>query len=298
MGTDTDPESAEVEQENPWDRSVLSDTAEVSHMLQQDDDGQGSAATYRGRGQSQQHQPDKQRVAGRNVWIQAACVLVSAGARWSPDARYTGEKSTQLHLLFAAFPPAPEDVNRYCSLMRSALDAGLSPSSSEDTHKRNALFVLCSRMATVPSDQCPDALKIMKLVLNNCSAATFNHIGAADRYGKTVFDIVDSIPTPGSGPHAGKSLISCLSATKHMLYDANTSTRRHKPKAGIGILSGAAKESAQSSTNRGSGNAASSFGFSTTTSSASASTGDFQLESDAKQETATKFSRFNRTARY
>lgn len=208
-----------VVDENPWDRSFHSNPDDMNPDEQAEEEGIAMASTYRSR-RSNVMNTDKQRVSGRHVWIQAALVLVQSGANWSHQLRLTPEKSSQLHLLFAAFPPAPADVSAYCSLIQSAFKHGLSPCNMEDINKRNALFILCDRMRNVPIESCPDAAKIMKIVIEACNAQPFNNIGSSDRYGVTIFDLSD-----GTGLES-----TCFSVCKPLIVENLNATGHNKSK--------------------------------------------------------------------
>lgn len=211
------------------------------------------------------------RSTGRYVWVRAANTLIRAGARWNPHFRaamalpslpLTGptptarrayetpsltpvDKLSQLHLLFAAFPPSPADSGAYSALIRSAFDAGLSPSLVDGT-KRSALLLLCERMATIPADVCPDALRIMGLVALNTGTAVaripsmggtglgssfggrreasethYGGLSAVDKGGRTIFDVMErTMSTPGRP--------SCLTVCKQVLIQQTTANSKKK----------------------------------------------------------------------
>jgi hypothetical protein len=98
----------------------------------------------------------------------------------------------------------------------------------EDDRGRNALFVLCEQMCLIASDVCPDAPRLMHIVLDACGASG---VGGSDRTGRTVFDIEERVPH------------SCLSACRQILLDsANTHRviplRHSKPPAQVHYPSG------------------------------------------------------------
>ena len=73
----------------------------------------------------------------------------TTGAKWDLSWRHKQQKGhTQLYLLLSAFNPRC-DHSAYRNVLESALTAGHSP-CIEDRKGRNALFVLCERMACIP----------------------------------------------------------------------------------------------------------------------------------------------------
>lgn len=152
---------------------------------------------------------ERSRSAGRRVWIKAAEALVHAGARWDSAWRTT-KGCTLLHLFLAAFPPAREDSSVYRSLLKDSLDAhrGALNSSAEDDRGRNALFMLCEQMSCTTAESCPDASRILHMVLDSSPVAG-QGVGGSDRTGRTVFDIQEKVAN------------SCLVACRHILLDAN-----------------------------------------------------------------------------
>ena len=134
----------------------------------------------------------------------------------------------------------PPSLPSFQFLLTAALNAGLSP-LAEDTKGRNALYVFCEQLATVPLAEHPTAPELVKMVVQACrhaaphsgvggwsppaaGAAAYSHshshgqgqgqgqgrvnIGGADRFGRTVFDIPESV--------AG----SCWGAAKPLLVHA------------------------------------------------------------------------------
>jgi hypothetical protein len=153
-------------------------------------------------------------------------MLIKSGAHWDSAWR-TPRGCTQLHLFLAAFPPTREDSSMYRALLKSALEHGVNP-AMEDDRGRNALFVLCEQMCLIASDVCPDAPRLMHIVLDACGA---NGVGGSDRTGRTVFDIEERVPH------------SCLSSCRQILLDsANTHRviplRHSKPPAQVHYPSG------------------------------------------------------------
>jgi hypothetical protein len=138
--------------------------------------------------------------------------LYCVGAHW--DANWqTNKGCTQLHLLLAAFPPSRDDSATYRKLVKHCLEAGLEVSAQEE-RGRSALFVLCEQMATVGSDTCPDAPRLVHLLLTGAnggssSSSARKTVNTADRTGRTVFDIVE------------RADHSCLAACRAVLRDAS-----------------------------------------------------------------------------
>jgi hypothetical protein len=142
----------------------------------------------------------------------------SAGAHWDTNWQ-TNKGCTQLHLFLAAFPPSKEDSAVYRKLLRSALDSGMAAGAEED-RGRNTLFVLCEQMASVGSDVCGDAPRLVHMLLSGGAGAGAGSAqqvatlarkvsNSADRTGRTVFDIVERVEN------------SCLSACLPVLRDAS-----------------------------------------------------------------------------
>jgi len=146
---------------------------------------------------------DTGRTSGRRVWVKAAEFLVRSGAKW--DANWRGTNGcNQLYLLLAAFPPATSDFGSYRYLVSTSLEAGLSP-GDEDDKGRNGLFALCEQMAGVSTEICPDANKILRMILDGCGLVG---VGGSDRSGRTVFDIPDRVS------------FSCLASARPLLVEA------------------------------------------------------------------------------
>ena len=127
----------------------------------------------------------------------------------------TNKGCNQLHLFLSAFPPSRDDAPTYRKLLKSALENGLEVGAEEE-RGRNALFVLCEQMSTVGSDACPDAARLVHMLLNGINpahgssgSAARRLVNAADRTGRTVFDISD------------RADHSCLAACRHVLKDAS-----------------------------------------------------------------------------
>jgi hypothetical protein len=156
-----------------------------------------------------QNQPKS---SSRKTWLKAAELLVKSGAYWEANWR-SPHGCTQLHLLLAAFPPSREDSAIYRALLKSALDAGVNP-AHEDQKGRNALFVLSEQMAVTPSDQVPDAPRLIHILIEASSVMTPQQqqygIGGSDRTGRTIFDIHETVPH------------SCLHACKSLLVQATS----------------------------------------------------------------------------
>eukprot|EP01038_Epipyxis_sp_PR26KG_P006383 gene6383-8793_t len=199
---------------------------------------------------------ERSRIAGRRVWIKAADVLIRMGADWDPYW-ITPRGSSQLHLLLSGFPPTREESLLYQSLITDALSQfhqprNANPSNNSnnnmyslsliDENDRTSLFILCEQMATISYEYCPDAPKIMKLLLdlprpknnnnninniNNNNNSLYllslkNWIEKADRTGRTIFDIEEKVPH------------SCLSICKPILYDIIKSNNINNNRLGLG----------------------------------------------------------------
>ena len=81
-----------------------------------------------------------------------ASLSVTTGAKWDVDWTHKQQKGqTQLYLLLSSFASSAQqaDTDAYCFVLASALNAGQNP-ALEDRKGRNALFVLCDRMAQIP----------------------------------------------------------------------------------------------------------------------------------------------------
>ena len=86
-------------------------------------------------------------------------MCVTIGAKWDVDWMHKQQKGqTQLYLLLSSFAPSVQqaDIDAYCFVLASALNAGQNP-ALEDRKGRNALFILCDRMAQIPLGEsiCP-----------------------------------------------------------------------------------------------------------------------------------------------
>lgn len=108
---------------------------------------------------------ERARMSSRGVWIRAAEVLVNSGAAWDAQWRSASGGASQLHLLFQGFPAPPQSAAAYRALLASALAAGLSPAAT-NLKGSSAITTLCERMSSVSSEACPDAARIMRLVLD------------------------------------------------------------------------------------------------------------------------------------
>ena len=140
--------------------------------------------------------------------------IVFSGAHWDVNWQ-TNKGCNQLHLFLSAFPPSRDDTSTYRKLLKSCLESGLEVGAEEE-RGRNALFVLCEQMATVGSDACPDAPRLVHMLLGGVNPthgsvgnAARRLVNAADRTGRTVFDIAD------------RADHSCLAACRHVLKDAS-----------------------------------------------------------------------------
>lgn len=118
-------------------------------------------------------------------------------------------------MLLAAFPPSRDDSATYRKLLKSALESGLEVAAEEE-RGRNALFILCEQMATVGSETCPDAPRLVHMLLGGAHpghTSTVSNarkvVNSADRTGRTVFDIVE------------RADHSCLAACRQVLRDAS-----------------------------------------------------------------------------
>lgn len=137
-----------------------------------------------------------------------------AGAHWEINWQ-TNKGCNQLHLLLAAFPPSRDDSATYRKLLKSALESGLEVGAEEE-RGRNSLFILCEQMSTVGSESCPDAPRLVHMLLGGAhpghtsTVSTARKIvNSADRTGRTVFDIVE------------RADHSCLAACRQVLRDAS-----------------------------------------------------------------------------
>ena len=86
-------------------------------------------------------------------------MCVTIGAKWDVDWMHKQQKGqTQLYLLLSSFAPSVQqaDIDAYCFVLASALNACQNP-ALEDRKGRNALFLLCDRMAQIPLGEsiCP-----------------------------------------------------------------------------------------------------------------------------------------------
>lgn len=145
-------------------------------------------------------------------WVTNRLICCSLGAHWDVNWQ-TNKGCTQLHLLLAAFPPPRDDSPTYRKLLKSCLDGGLDVGAQEE-RGRSALFILCEQMATVGSDTCPDAARLVHLLLgggnaSHSASAARKIVNSADRTGRTVFDIVE------------RADHSCLAACRAVLRDAS-----------------------------------------------------------------------------
>ena len=106
--------------------------------------------------------------SGRGVWLRAAEVLLSAGATWDSKWR-SPSGATQLHLLLHAFPAPPQHAAIYRSLVSSALEAGNLNPLVQDNKGMSPIAVVCERMRHVSSEACPDAARVMRMLLDGPS---------------------------------------------------------------------------------------------------------------------------------
>ena len=106
--------------------------------------------------------------SGRGVWLRAAEVLLSAGATWDSKWR-SPSGATQLHLLLHAFPAPPQHAAIYRSLVSSALEAGNLNPLVQDNKGVSPIAVVCERMRHVSSEACPDAARVMRMLLDGPS---------------------------------------------------------------------------------------------------------------------------------
>jgi hypothetical protein len=83
----------------------------------------------------------------------------------------------------------------------------------EDEHGKSALFIFCERLSKVNADAYPEAVSILKMVLEHIPGGG---IGGADRTGRTIFDIEED--------HRSTSGYSCLKASRQLLVEAGTMT--------------------------------------------------------------------------
>jgi len=161
---------------------------------------------------------ERTRMSGRGVWIRAAEVLVSAGAPWDGKWRSpTG--ATQLHLLLQGFPAPPQHAAAYRALLASALQAGLGP-LVPDLRGASPLLVLCERMGGVSADSCPDAARLMRLLLDATTNPTASASGAgagAAALPQELVSAVDALPQTSG-------VKSCLAVVRPMLATAGASS--------------------------------------------------------------------------
>ena len=111
------------------------------------------------------------RMSSRGIWLRAAETLINNGAVWDNKWRAANNGDSQLHLLLAGFPPPAQLASTYRLLLSSALDAGCSP-NSVDMKGTSALVLLCKKMANVSIDVCPDASRIMRVMLDAGSSSS------------------------------------------------------------------------------------------------------------------------------
>lgn len=164
--------------------------------------------------------PSKMRVSGLRVWVKALYTLVRAGANWN-SSMVAVPGQTQLYMFLNAFPPPPEDIQLYKTLLQGALaTSGMNP-LTEDENGRSALFVLCERMAMTSSDKCPAAGDYLSMVLHHIPGGG---IGGSDRSGRTVFDL-EAVATELSF-----NGISCFQASRQLLLDAATARDKTRMK--------------------------------------------------------------------
>lgn len=149
-------------------------------------------------------------------WVFVAEKLLRSGAIWDPINNRHGCKDNELHLLLKAFPstdPGTEETAAYQFLLCSALSS-IDP-SLEDFLGRNAIFVLCDRLANIPAvthlGALPLHLSVMGIVLDALRSRG-SGIGGSDRTGHTIFDIQESAHN------------SCLSAGKHLFLQATATS--------------------------------------------------------------------------
>lgn len=151
---------------------------------------------------------DKLCIEGKRVWVPILHLLLKAGAKW--DNMWTQNsksRSTQLHLLLTSFPPPVDQIIQYKNLVESALDTGFCNSMLEDGKGRNCVFVFCEAMGKASFDTYPECQCILANLLSSSKSAG---IGNADRSGRTVFDIKETLPE------------SCLASCRPLLLN-NTS---------------------------------------------------------------------------
>jgi hypothetical protein len=151
--------------------------------------------------------------SGKKIWIKVAELLVKCGGSWDGSWR-SPHGCTQLHLLLSSFPPSRDESAIFRNLVKSALDSGLSV-SVEDSRGRSPLFILCEQLATTPSDQAPDATRLVHMLID-----VGHEIGGSDRTGRTIFDIVETVPH------------SCLHACKSILTQATNGSKSNKLASG------------------------------------------------------------------
>lgn len=104
-------------------------------------------------------------------------------------------------------------------MLKAALDHGLDVFAIEEEYHQNALFILCEQMALTSSDICPDAPRLIHLLLRGSYSATTSNqtivinarklVNSTDRSGRVVLDIID------------KTEHSCLSVSRSILRDAS-----------------------------------------------------------------------------
>lgn len=169
--------------------------------------------------QSENHDPfddERTRMSSRGVWIRAAEALVSSGAAWDSKWR-SATGASQLHLLLEGFPAPPQLASAYRNLLQGALAAGLGP-NIVDIKGTSCLTVLCARMATVSSDSCPDAGRLMRMLLeaadrSNPSSTTVGTLSA------------DNIAEIDTLLHNSSVAKSCLSSVRPMMSSSSSLKR-------------------------------------------------------------------------
>ena len=147
-------------------------------------------------------------VEGKKVWVPILHSLLKAGAKWDNMWTSTSKsKSTQLHLLLTAFPPPVDQITQYRYLVESALDAGFCNPMLEDGKGRNCVFVFCEAMGRVSFDTYPECQRILASLLSSSKSAG---VGNADRSGRTVFDIKETVSN------------SCLATCRRLLLNSTS----------------------------------------------------------------------------
>lgn len=119
-----------------------------------------------------------------------------------------------MHLLLSAYPPPRNQMHEYMKLVSSAIASGLTL-VAEDENGNTPIFILCERFSMITIDMYPDAVPLMKSLVQvarlmaekSSDTAAPNTFELANHQGKTIFDLPDYVP------------LSCLSVCKPYLAE-------------------------------------------------------------------------------